>query len=311
MKAIVLLNRAAGTLAGMNDPRGEGLGRVLSDAGIEAVIQMVPGNEMSQAARSAAASGCDVVVAGGGDGTISAVAGALCGTQMPLGILPLGTFNHFAKDLGIPLDLAAAVGVIAEGHVQSVDVAELNGVVFINNSSLGVYPLAVVERESQRKHQKLRKWTAMLLAALKVFRRFPLVRVSLAIGTDTLDRKTPLVFVGNNRYDLDIFKVGKRTGLDRGELCLYIANTQSRWGMILLTVRAMFGRLKQARDFETYALTSCRVETRRKRLDVAMDGEVNRLNPPFEYRIRPQALRVCLPKLSVTESPQEALRRPD
>ena len=220
---------------------------------------------------------------------------------MPLGILPLGTLNHFAKDLGIPLDLPGAAQVIGAGNIGSIDVGDLNGTVFINNSSLGVYPRAVLERDAQQSRHGLRKWTAMGLAILKVFRRFPLVHVRLTTETESLVRKTPLVFVGNNRYEMNLFNVGKRACLNRGELSLYIANTQTRWGMVLLSLRALLGRLEQARDFEVHCLSSCWIETRRHRLHVALDGEVRKLTPPLEYRVRAGALRVCLPVKVITE----------
>src|SRR5687767_9480857 len=136
MNVIVLTNPAAGAKA---DAIHE-LERALADAGVSAEIKQVPGDQIANAARDAMKQNVDALVAAGGDGTWSALAGALAGSDMPLGILPTGTLNHFAKDLGLPLDLAAAARVIAERNIRRVDVADLNGRVFINNSSIGIYP---------------------------------------------------------------------------------------------------------------------------------------------------------------------------
>ena len=100
----------------------------------------------------------DVIVAGGGDGTIHTIAAVLAGTGVPLGILPLGTLNHFAKDLGIPMELHDAVDVVAAARGVNVDVGEVNGIVFINNSSIGVYPYMVLDRERLRRRRRLQKW---------------------------------------------------------------------------------------------------------------------------------------------------------
>lgn len=297
MKAIVLLNSAAGALA-RNDPTlGPGaISSALAAAGVDAEIRAVPAAYLATEAQAAANCDVDVVIVGGGDGTISTVAGALVGSRKPLGILPLGTLNHFAKDLGIPLDLWDAARVIGAGRIGHIDVGEVNERIFINNSSLGVYPHMVLGREAVRSRFGTGKWFAMLWAMFKTFLRFPLLKVRLTMGDRTVVRRSPLVFVGNNSYQLDLFHIGQRTNLDRGELCLYIANAQTRWAMFQLTVRALFGRLKQARDFETFSLPDCLIESSRPRIHVAADGEVLSLSPPLQYRIRAGTLRVCLPE---------------
>jgi len=299
MRAIVLLNANAGSVP---DPQDQQLDQVLQEqliaAGIEAEVRRVRGSDLESAAKEAAQSNVDVVIVGGGDGTLSTVAGVLAGTNMPLGVLPLGTLNHFAKDLGIPLDLAEAVRVIGAGNFVSIDVGQVNDRVFINNSSLGLYPMMVLDREAQQERHGLSKWTAMLFAMLKVFRLFPLVTVRLTTDAGTVLRKTPLVFVGNNVYQLDLFNIGTRVSLNKGELSLYVANAQTRWSIFQLTLRALCGRLEQSRDFESFRLKNCLIESHRWKMHVAIDGEVFRLRPPLEYHIRPVTLRVCLPRMA-------------
>jgi diacylglycerol kinase family enzyme len=309
MKAIVLLNGAAGTVAATDrSQRDIAVRQALTAVGIDAEVRVVPGSELQTAAEAAVKSNIDVLIVGGGDGTLSTAAGVLVNQSVPLGILPLGTLNHFAKDLGIPQDLAGAAKVIAENHVIKIDVGDLNGRVFVNNSSLGIYPYMVLNRDSQRKRYGFGKWKAMFYAILKVFRRFPMVEVKLSTDSVAVVRKTPLVFVGNNCYQLDLFNIGKRSCLNGGELSLYVANAKTRWGLIKLIVRALFGRLKQSRDFETFNLVDCTIESRRRLLHVSADGEVHTVQPPLNYRVRPGELRVCVPKLSDKLADQQQTR---
>jgi diacylglycerol kinase family enzyme len=297
MRVIALVNRHAGAIeAASKEPTPDAIAAALITAGLDAEVRAVRGSQLADEARAAASQGADVVIAAGGDGTVSAVAGALAGGQTPMGVLPVGTLNHFAKDLGLPLDLAHAAQTIASGSVQRVDVGRVGDRVFINNSSLGVYARALIDRDARRDMHGLSKWPAMALAVLKVFKRRPLSRIWLNVDGEELFRKTPLVFIGNNRYELELLRVGKRTTLTGGELSLYIANTSSRWGMLKLALRGALGRLRQSRDFEYLTASQVRIEApSRRRLRVALDGEVAPLEPPLHYRIWPQALPVIVP----------------
>ena len=167
---VVLLNPSSGVTA--TEDRPARVARLFDAAGADArIVELRSGAEASDAARSAIAHGAAAVVAGGGDGTVSSVASVLVDGTTPLGVLPLGTLNHFAKDAGIPLDLEAAVATVVAAHVTSVDVGEVNGRTFINNSSIGVYPDIVTEREKLRT-QGYRKWLAFVVATARILRRY-------------------------------------------------------------------------------------------------------------------------------------------
>lgn len=297
MRAIVLLNQGAGaSTSSHTQETHQTIAESLKKSGIDATLQAVPGEKLAEAARAAAVPGVQAVIAGGGDGTISTVAGALLGKEIPLGILPLGTLNHFAKDLGIPLTIPEALAVIAEGHLARLDVAQVNDRIFINNSSLGIYPRAVLDRDQQQSRFGWGKWTAMTIAMFRGLRRFPLVKVRLETDSESVVRQTPMVFIGNNLYQIDLLNIGKRNCLDKGELWLYLANVQSRWGLIKLTMRAMVGRLQQSRDFESLCLQECWIDSKRHQLHVSADGEVIELKPPLHYRSLKQALPVFVPQ---------------
>jgi diacylglycerol kinase family enzyme len=287
--AIVLLN------AGLEPDRAAEIPSAFASQGMAAEVRSVPGPELKDAAAEAAREGAAVVVMGGGDGTMNAGACALAGTGRTMGVLPLGTLNHFARDLGIPSDLEGAVRVIVSGKSRLVDVGEANGLVFLNNSSIGVYPAAVKERETRQERHGQGKWPAMFQAALATFHRYPLVTVELGLLEGSVRLTTPIVFVGNNRYDIDVFRLGSRQNLDRGELWLYVLRDRGRLGLAKIAIRALIGRLRQSRDFEALGLTDLVVRDRRATLQVAIDGEVVSLRTPVHYRSRPGALRVMAP----------------
>jgi diacylglycerol kinase family enzyme len=296
MKAIVVLNCGSGSAkaAGAEDDTAR-VAVAFAAAGLAPTVQAVPASQIQEAASAAARSDVDAVVLGGGDGTISTGAAALLGGDKALGVLPLGTYNHFAKDLGIPLKLEDAVRTIALGHVREVDVGEVNGRPFLNNSSIGLYPEMVRYRDELRRHHGMGKGPAMLRAAREVLREPPFLRVDLRVFDDVTSVRTPFVFVGNNRYDMNLFALGGRAALDRGELSLYVARNVRRWGIARLVLRALLGRLRQDKEFEALAVPHVEVGTPRRTVRVALDGEVFRTESPLRYRIRPRALRVLAP----------------
>src|SRR5262249_45364637 len=154
----VLINAAGGTIrreGGVEAARQRLQVAFAAHAGVTAGLRFAMGGELARHASEALGhgrrGGLDAVIGGGGRGRGGTVAGGLAGADMPLGILPLGTLNHFAKDLGVPTDLAGAVATIALGHQRKVDVAEVNGRVFVNNSSVGLYPYMVLQRERRAK----------------------------------------------------------------------------------------------------------------------------------------------------------------
>ena len=236
-----------------------------------------------------------VVVAAGGDGTVSTVADAVRRAGGVLGVIPMGTLNHFARDMGIPLDVSEAIRTIAAGHRVEVDVGEVNGAGFINNSSLGLYPNIVRGREWQQRRLRRPKRTAMLWAILATMRRAPLLKLHLQVGGGEQPCASPFVFIGNNDYTMEGFHIGKRARLDEGKLSVYTTTRRTAGGLFRLALRALFGRLRQAEDFsETHART-LRVESKRRQMFVATDGEVTIMKTPLEYTILPRALTVIAP----------------
>jgi len=253
------------------------------------------GEEIVGFAEKAANGNAGTIVAGGGDGTVSAVAAEAMKAEKTLGILPLGTLNNFSKDLRIPPDLEDAVRVIAENYTRAIDVGEVNGRIFVNNSSIGLYP-GIVRRREKRQRLGYGKWRSALWAALKILRRSPFFAVRLETESGSRIVKTPFVFVGNNEYEMDFFHIGRRARLDDGKLSVYFLHRSGRKGLFLLALRTLFGRLRQTKDFEAINTADITIETRKNTILVAFDGEVEFLETPLNYKIHPKALRVIVPR---------------
>jgi diacylglycerol kinase family enzyme len=296
MKLIALINARAGTVASSpNLAQAEHIREAFRAEQIDADVRPLEGHQVIAAAKQALSERPDAIVAGGGDGTVSGVASVLAHSDIPMGILPLGTLNHFAKDLAIPIDLEAAIRIIAAGHVQSIDLGRVNDRTFINNSSIGIYPQVVRQREELRMRLGRGKWIAMFIATLHTLRRFPVLDVRIGIGDKSVVRQTPFVFVGNNRYLMSLMSVRGRHRLDEGILSLYVANRTGRFGMLRLALRALIGRLDQAKDFDSLYLKELWIETGKRRLHVALDGELENMSPPLHYQSVPKALKVFTP----------------
>jgi diacylglycerol kinase family enzyme len=290
----VIVNGGAGT--GHDDAACDALRAKLEAAGLDAALVLADGGEhMIATARRALEEGARLVAAGGGDGTINAVASVMVDSGVPFGVLPLGTLNHFAKDLGIPLDLDAAVRNLATGRPVNVDVGEVNGRIFLNNSSLGLYPDIVRDREKQQHRLGRGKWPAAVWAALAALRRYPFLSMRLTVNGERLARRTPFVFIGNNAYTMEGLAIGERARLDEGVLSLYVAQRPTRLGLLRFAFDALCGRLGQERDFDVLTAPEFDIETHRRHLLVATDGEVTAMSAPLRYRMRPGALTVLVP----------------
>jgi diacylglycerol kinase family enzyme len=292
----VIINASSGT-----DDKArarEILAETFASGNMEASISLAKsGDEIIELARRAVRDNCQPIIAGGGDGTINAVASVLVDTDRTLGVLPLGTLNHFAKDLKVPLGLAEAARVCMEGRVARVDVGEVNGRIFLNNSSLGLYPSIVRHREKQQQQLGRGKWPAFLWATLTMLKRYPFLSVRLSTDDERMIRHTPFVFIGNNEYEMESFSIGARSCIDAGQLSLYVAHRTGRLGLLRLAWRALFGGLRDEEDFNAMCTKEVWIETRRaKRLRVATDGEVTIMTTPLHYRVRPGALSVLVPE---------------
>ncbi|HWI24493.1 MAG TPA: hypothetical protein VNS59_06165, partial [Lysobacter sp.] len=191
--------------------------------------------------------------------------------------------------------LEDAVRVVAAGEPRRVDVGEVNGHVFLNNSSLGLYPRIVVDREVARRRLHLGKWPALARATWRALREPQALTVTLRVDGTELRRRTPFLFIGNNRYILQGLDAGSRPRLDGGLLSLHVLREQTPLGFLWLALRTLCGRMTAERDFESHVADAFQVDAGGDGIEVACDGEVARLALPLRYRVRPRALRVLVP----------------
>ena len=293
MRVAVLLNPSSG-------PKREGAAESDIRGAFEAlaidadIIPLKSAAEATHQISERVRAGFDSVVAAGGDGTVSIVGAALAGTNTALGVLATGTFNHFARDMRIPSDLQAAVEIIAKGHTTSVDVADVNGHAFLNNSSLGFYPTLVAERD-RRVKQGMLKAVAVAPAFLTAMWRFPNLTVRLRTEEAGLATRTPFLFIGNNEYVFSGLQAGSRERLSDGRLQLCAVASPGRWTLLKSVLLAITGRIDAAPEVLMVGTTWARIETLRRHVRVALDGELVRLRSPLVYSIRPGALKVLVP----------------
>ena len=257
-------------------------------------IAWVKGSEVRSAAERLLESRCEVLVAGGGDGTVSAVARAAMGAGVPLGVLPLGTRNHFARDLGIPQPLDQAAAVVAAGVTRAVDAAEAGGLLFLNNASLGVYPRLIQLRERLRARGTGR-WLAALWATLAVLRRHPFLDLTLRTGDEEVRARTPFVLIANNPYRMSGLQPQSRERLDGGELAVYTYHAHRRLGLLRLGLSLVLLGIDRVRELDVRMTRAVAVSTRRRDPRFALDGELTSLRPPVSARILPRALTVLTP----------------
>jgi diacylglycerol kinase family enzyme len=239
----------------------------------------------------------DALVVAGGDGTVNNAANAAAGTDVVLGVLPLGTFNHFACDLGMPGDLHGAVRALVGGEVRQVDVAEVNGRVFVNNSAVGVYPKMVKVRDAVMERRGWGKVRAVPAAVAHVLRRFPTHRLDLrgSGGFRRHDVRTPMLFVGNGRFEGRLGSPPERASLVDGMLDVRVTHGGTRRRLVWSALRALVRRKSAEDDPERATVTELEVGARTARLQVAYDGEIDEFATPLHYRVRPGDLRVLAP----------------
>lgn len=289
----VILNSASGSGdAGLTSRQ---MAETFASHGIEATIELTPGHALPKTAQRALDAGSRIIVAAGGDGTVSGVSAVVAGTDALLGVVPLGTLNHFARDVGIPLALPDAVRTIGQGHSIAVDVGEAGGRRFINNCSVGLYPSVVREREQRRKAGR-RKSIAFALAMLQVWREYRRVSVILEEGYRRRIVRTPFVFVGNNEYRLEGVRLGGRDSLRRGHLHVAMAPEMTRAEVVGVLLSSVAGRLRQVDHFESFRTMAVSIDAHRKHLTVSLDGELAFVRTPIHFRVLPAALRVLVPE---------------
>ncbi|WP_099827570.1 diacylglycerol/lipid kinase family protein [Oceaniglobus indicus] len=292
---VVLLNPKSGTEKGGAIERD--LAARFRAAGAQADIRLLrKGDDIPERVRAVLKERPDCVVAGGGDGTICGVAEGMAGSGVPMGVIPLGTFNYFARSLDIPDDPEQAVDVIVNGDARDVRTGAINGRLFLNNTSIGRYPEILATREGI-----YRRWGRSRLAAYwSVVKTLTTLRrpLELTIDADGTQHRlrTPIVFVLNNAFQMEQQGLEGIDALASGKLVMYLSPDSGRLGMIRHALALALGVAVEQRDFHLLSARRFEIHARRKRQRAALDGERLRLRSPFIIEARHDALRVMVPR---------------
>ncbi|MEJ5036199.1 diacylglycerol kinase family protein [Acinetobacter johnsonii] len=297
----LIYNKKSGFHAANKDEVYEQLVADLSTAGFEIqsfeLSECINFDQMMQEIllRHRQAENVGVVVAAGGDGTLNAVASKLMGTDIPMGILPLGTFNYVARVLNIPLDLLEAAKAISEGQLRSVHVAQLNQHIYLNNASLGLYPLFIQKREQFNKHFGRFPLHAYTSALDVLIRDRKELKLEVEVDGQRYPVKTPLIFFGNNQLQLAEMKLRIAEAAEAGKVAGVVVAKSDKRTLFKILWQLIKGNLDQASDVYSFAADEVIVHSKRNKLTVAVDGEIVTMTPPLKITVRKHALHIMVP----------------
>ncbi|MEO7248321.1 MAG: diacylglycerol kinase family protein [Novosphingobium sp.] len=284
----VVVNASGGTAKALGINLERDLREAFAAAGLPINLYLVPGDRVVETIGRLDAS---LIAIGGGDGTLGGAAGVLHAQGKTLAILPLGTRNHLAKQLGIPADLPGAARVIAAGATTRIDLGCAGDRIFVNNLSIGIYTRLVRAREAIGGP----KWLATVPAAWHALKKIRSQHLSLTFDGETRSIKSPLLFIGNNQYSIERSSLGQRHSLSEGLLSLMAVDALSASALVWFGIRAAIGLLDKESDFGELANTAeVTIESRHSQ-DVAIDGELEKMQFPLACRVLPSALKVIVP----------------
>ena len=285
----LFLNRNSGTKAD-----AKALIEAAKAANLE-VVEITPELDCAAEVRERARRGVKLFIAAGGDGTVHHVVQAVAQTDSVLAVIPAGTYNHFARDLGIPLEWSAALDVALHGATRQIDAARINDRYFINNVSLGLYPEMVARREERGRDYP--RWKARIYAFYRTMRKYPHVTLSVEANAQQEVIRTHVFLVSNNSYDLERFGIeAPREKLTEGKLSVYWLSHRTRWQLARLVARYMAGRVREIPGFTAFRTTQMRVQSSRTHLKVGIDGELFTLEAPLTLVSVPRSVAVRVPR---------------
>lgn len=294
MRIALVINGASGAVASGTTP--EAIREKLVAAGIEPLGEADRGAPLPvRIAAAASEPDIDALVVAGGDGTIACAAAALVGKTTPLGILPLGTLNLLARDLGVPLDIDGAVAALVAGGRRRIDVGEVNGRTFLINSVLGLPARVTRHREAHRRHLGLRSLLRWVVGVLRHLGRYPRLTVTGTIDGAVRTWRFRLLAVVIGDYVERPGHMLVRAPVDAGRLTLYVLAHLSLARTLRLALGFALGDWRRLPDVERVPATSLTIASEARALRVMNDGEVTLIPAPLRYRIHRQALTVIVP----------------
>lgn len=303
MKKVLFINAKAGRAKKSNE-----LNRFLAEAEKQDELEVHvihKGDDLPWLIKNYLRQGVKMVGVAGGDGTVNSVASCLVNSEIPLVVIPFGTLNHFARDIGVPPNPFHALRLFddPDGSEIRIDVGEVNGNYFLNNSSIGIYPRLVRLRE--KNEQRLGKVLAYLMAGWSVLRRPNLWHVRLEINGEKQDLKVGLLFFSNNRIDMTPLKAGQRARLDDQIFDVYLVKAGTFFEFFRVAASFLRNKIEESPLVIRTEVCEATVYSSRHHMRVAFDGETENLSSPIEYKIHPAALVVRVPSEKLENASDE------
>lgn len=290
----LVLNVNSGTVQslGVTD---DDLRRMFAEYGLEVTIDADPDLELADRIRAALQSDADTIVAAGGDGTVTALATAIIDTDKSLAILPLGTANLLARDLGLPLDLEECVEELAHMRPLAIDVSEVNGTIFLHKAVIGMIPELAAGREHIR-GQGIGAWIGYARYFVRRIARARRFALEIATGDgQTRIERVQAIAVASNAYDEGLGRFFHRDKLDTGLLTIYVLRHLNIGDVFKLAMGMLAGRWRDYAGLDISTAKSVTIRSRKRRLQVMIDGEVSSMEVPLQFKIYPRALTVLAP----------------
>ncbi|MFP5511083.1 MAG: diacylglycerol/lipid kinase family protein [Alphaproteobacteria bacterium] len=302
-KILVIINAGSGKKSG--DVKHTALmERIKGHDGVT-IAQLTPDKDITEHAAEGVKAGYGTIVAAGGDGTISGVCAALSGTNVKLGVVPLGTFNFFARSLGIPQDPDEAWDIISAGRLRTVSIGEINGQPFINNSSIGAYATVLKVRENiydRWGRSRVTAYWSMIKAMLMLYRS---LRMRITVDGVTHDIRTPMAFVAVRPYQLEEYGLPGAEIIRNGEMVVYLAPKGGRLNLLWTALKVLKRNVQEDEDYTMLTGRNIVIETFRSKRLVAWDGEKSWMNDPFHLRMLQNDLTVIVPANDTTKNKTE------
>ncbi|MFL6246681.1 MAG: diacylglycerol/lipid kinase family protein [Thermoanaerobaculia bacterium] len=289
---ILFLNPRAGTFTTGDESN---LRTAAHENGLR-VVEVGADVDVRTIVREALEAGLRTFVVAGGDGSIHHVAQALVGTEGVLGIVPVGTVNHLARDLDVPVgDWPAAFEIAVRGSVRQIDVGRINSQYFLNSVMLGLYPTISAFRERFRSLHS--RWRAYAKAIRMAMHHFPHVTLVVEYEGHVETLRTQMFVIAVNAYDLtQTGIVSPKTTLNDGRLAVYSLSFMSRAQFVGVVAQYLRGRVGEVPGFRSLRTTNLRLDTGKRRLRVSIDGELVDLETPLQIAAVPASLLVRGPQ---------------
>ncbi|MEZ0388251.1 MAG: diacylglycerol kinase family protein [Verrucomicrobium sp.] len=309
-RPVIILNRESGTISNLGpEVVAKRLEEIFTELGAQPDVRLVRGAEIQNTLEDARDGNSDAVIIGGGDGSVATAATVLAGSAKPLGILPLGTFNLAARDVGMNLDWEEAARQLIQAPVAAVDLLDVDGSLFFCVVVLGFYPALAMGQKEYHGNWLVKSWRTGM-TAIRDAATFPPLHLILKDDEGKeIHRRSRIALMANNDYE-DLFGIiPRRRSLDAGYFTVYISTHQTRWGLLKSSLAWLMGRWKEDKELTVIHTTELQVEVRKKRrIPVMRDGEIDKLRVPFMIRLKPKAVHVLAPRVAEEQAAAAAAK---